>query len=438
MTNNRWWPVLGLTAVALALTGCGSGGSSSDANVRIANATLTHPNIDLLVNGTSTFTSQAFDTVSGYATPGSGSVTLQINDTSSQAALNTLAPTLTGGAHYTVVAYESSGIVKTAILPEDTAAPTSGVTLRVYDAAIEAGKLDVYITSTVQQPCSQANLASISPVTNFALLTAPAAASITQAAGTFTMCVTGSGSKTDLRMNLPLSLTNATVATVMLTPASGGSLLNGSLVVQQGAYSAARNATTRVRLAASLGSPETVSAVSGTQVTVNGGTVSPFLDFSYTAVPYTDSVNVSVNGNSVAVPAGSLPRGGDVTLLVYPGTSGPAVSVISDDNRVPTDQTTAKLRLIDGLAAGSGNLTLTANNTPVGINVAPGTAYSTYSVIPGSSTTSSFTVNFAATTSTLGPVTLTAGSAAQTLNVGGTNTVFAVPDASGAVTLLVR
>jgi Domain of unknown function (DUF4397) len=443
VTNYRWLPALGMTAVALALTGCGSGNSSSDANVRIANATLTHPSIDLLVNGASSITGDLTDTVSGYVTPGSGSVALQINDTSGASALSTSVPTLTGGAHYTLVVYESSGLVKTAILTEDTVVPAAGVTsLRIYDAAIEAGKLDVYITpvpAAGTPACSESILASISPTTQFGLLTAPGAVALTQGAGSFDVCVTGSGSKTDLRMTLPITLTGASVATVMLTPASGGALLNGSLVVQQGAYTAARNTNTRVRLAASVAGNATVAASSSSGITIDGGTVSPVLDFTYATVPSADTLNITSNGASIAAPAGTLPLGGDVTLLVY-GNNGatPTASLIVDDNRVPTDQTTAKLRVINGLTGTSalGTLTLTANNTPVGVNVVPGTAGAAYAAIPGSSVSTSFSVLFAANSSAVGgPLPLSTASATQTLNAGTTYEVLVGGDINTPVVL---
>lgn len=442
MTNFRLWPAFGVTAVTLALAGCGSGNSSSNTNVRIANATLTHPSIDLLVNGASAITGDVSDTVSAYVTPGSGSVALQINDTGGATALSTLVPTLTGSSHYTLVAYESSGVVKTAILTEDTAVPAAGVTgLRIYDAAIEAGKLDVYITSaTGATACGQAALSSVSPTTQFGLLSAPAAVALTQGAGSWTVCVTGQGSKTDLRMALPITLTGATVATVMLTPASGGSLLNGSLVVQQAAYTAVRNTNTRVRLASSVAGGATVAASSSSGVPIDAGNVSPWLDFTYATVPSTDTINITSNGASVGAPAGTLPVGGDVTVLVYGNGGTPSASLIVDDNRVPSDQTTAKLRVINALTGSNlGTLTLTANNSPVGITVAPDSASPSYLTIPGSSTNSSFAVQFSANASTvsLPLVFVPPSSAAQTLNVGTTYEVLIGGDI-GAPAILVR
>lgn len=48
-----------------------------------------------------------------------------------------------------MLAYESGSSVKTALLNEDLDTPTTGATtVRVYNTAPEAGKLDVYVTTT--------------------------------------------------------------------------------------------------------------------------------------------------------------------------------------------------------------------------------------------------------------------------------------------------
>ena len=50
-------------------------------------------------------------------------------------------------AHFVVVAYESGGVVRTTVIAEDTAAPVAGTaSLRVFDAATDAGAIDVYVT----------------------------------------------------------------------------------------------------------------------------------------------------------------------------------------------------------------------------------------------------------------------------------------------------
>ena len=194
--NLRKWPSIGsmlATLVAAAtLAGCGSGGDSSQSSVRVINATLTHSSIDLLVNSSVAAAATTTDGISSYVTAGSGSNTLQLADNGSSTALVSLVPTLSGDSHYTLLAYESGTTVKALVVDENASAPsTSGIaTVRIYDVAIEAGKLDVYITTN-----SCTNLTSLSATTSFGTLTAPTYTAVSQGAGTYNVCVTAAGSK---------------------------------------------------------------------------------------------------------------------------------------------------------------------------------------------------------------------------------------------------
>ncbi len=388
------WGLLGATAVVIALSGCGSN-DSGNVSLRIANATITHPSIDLYVNGTSVLTGTALDAVSAYASPGSGANTLQVNDSASGAALSVSAPNLTGNDHYTLVAYESGGAVKTVVVPEDSPAPVSGAgQLRIYDVAPDAGKLDVYITGPNDSITTQ------SPAWSFTTGVVPSSSILlTYPVGTYRVRVTASGSKTDLRLDMPaVALANQQIGTVILAPTSGGTLLNGSLLLQQSTYTAVRNTNARVRLAAAVSGNATVAASAtapagapatsvactgaGNSCVIDAGSVAPAFGF-YTVVPSGSALNVTVNGATVAAPATALAAGADTTLLVYgnPGTA--TASLLIDDNHAPTDTTTVKLSLLNGVTGAAGSLTLTANSALVASNVAPGTV-SASNPVPGS------------------------------------------------------
>jgi hypothetical protein len=419
--NFRWWPVFGLTAVAVALTGCGDGGSGN-ASVRVANATLTHPSLELIVNSVTSVTAVTTDTVSAYVTPSSGSVTLQVNDNGGTTALNTTVPTLTGSDHYTLVAYETGGAVAVQLVGEDLVLPAAGVTtLRIYNDAVSAGAIDIYLTSL---PCTTANLTGLTPTYNFVASTAPQALAQAVGSGTYNICVTGSGSKTDLRLSYPVVFTTATVANVLLTPASGGLLLNGSLLVQQGDYSAVRNTNARVRLAGAVSASATVAVSSSDGTVIDDGSVAPSFGV-YTLVPATSTLNITVNGSSVAAPATSLAVGADMTVLVWGEVGSPVASLLTDDNVPPTDPTTTKLRLINGITGSSGTLTLAANNSAIASGIAGGAA-SPYGTT---------VVNTNSNTASLQLISSTAGTFAaisQALLVDATYSVLAGGDLSTA------
>ena len=381
MKNFRWWPVIGMVAAAVALSGCGGGGDDDSSNVslRIANATLTHPSLDLLVNSSSAATATAADSVSAYVSPSSGSVTLQVNDNGAATALATIIPTLTGGNHYTLLAYEAGGAVKTAVLNEDYATPTSGTAqIRVYDAALDAGALDVYITAP------DADLATVSsPTATFTTTTANSAtALLAYSPGTYRVRVTAAGDKTDLRADIGgVTLASQQIATVILTPAAGGVLINGSTLIQQGSYTAARNTNARVRLAAAVSGGATVAASASNGKVIDAGSVAPAFSYGYVLVPAASTLNITVNGASVAAPSGTLTAGADATLLVYGAPGSATATLLADDNRLPTDATRTKLRMINGVTGSAGTMTLTANTAPVGTGIAPGAASGYVSVI---------------------------------------------------------
>ena len=381
MKNFRWWPVIGMVAAAVALSGCGGGGDDDSSNVslRIANATLTHPSLDLLVNSSSAATATAADSVSAYVSPSSGSVTLQVNDNGAATALATIIPTLTGGNHYTLLAYEAGGAVKTAVLNEDYATPTSGTAqIRVYDAALDAGALDVYITAP------DADLATVSsPTATFTTTTANSAtALLAYSPGTYRVRVTAAGDKTDLRADIgSVTLASQQIATVILTPAAGGVLINGSTLIQQGSYTAARNTNARVRLAAAVSGSATVAATASNGKVIDAGSVAPAFSYGYVLVPAASTLNITVNGASVAAPSGTLTAGADATLLVYGAPGSATATLLADDNRLPTDATRTKLRMINGVTGSAGTMTLTANTAPVGTGIAPGAASGYVSVI---------------------------------------------------------
>ena len=383
MKNFRWWPAIGVVTAVVALAGCGGGGDdkSSNASLRVVNATLTHPSLDLLVNGTSALAATAIDTVSTSASPSSGSVTLQLNDAGVTTALTTTVPTLTGGNHYTLMAYQSGGAVKTAILNEDYATPVAGsAQIRVYNAALDAGKIDVYITAPA------VDLATVAtPTASFATSTANTSSSLlTYSPGTYRVRITKAGDKSDLRADMQaVVVASQQVATVVLTPAAGGALINGATLIQQGAYTPARNTNARVRLAAAVSGGATVAAKASNGAVIDAGSVAPAFGYSYVLVPAASTLSITVNGAAVAAPAGTLKAGADSTLLVYGDPGSATAKLLDDDNRLPTDATTTKLRLINGVTGSAGTLTLTANTAPVGNGIAAGAA-SGYVSVAGS------------------------------------------------------
>jgi Domain of unknown function (DUF4397) len=248
-------------------------------------------------------------------------------------------------SHYVVIAYESGGALRTTVIAEDTAAPAAGtVSLRVFDAATDAGAIDVYVTD----PATDITTLT-SPTFSFGTLSSlQASGFLAIAPGTYRVRVTGSGNPVDLRLDMAaVTLTSQEVAALVLTPTTGGTLVNGAVLAQQGPYTAGRNTSARVRLAAAVSNGATVSAGAGAAVIANN-VVAPSVG-GYVIVPAAAPINVSVNGASVAAPAAKLAAGSDSTLLVYGSAAAPTASLIADDNHLPATSGNLKLRLLNGL-----------------------------------------------------------------------------------------
>lgn len=380
MNKFNGWPVLGCVVLAATLAGCGSSDSSTGGALRLVNATVTHASLDLLVNTAVVASATAADSASAYTTAGATTNTLQLNDTGSATSLLTVSAALGAGQHYTVVAYEQGGAVKTAVLTEDFAVPAAGTAqLRIYDADTDAGTLDVYITAPTTDLATVA-----SPTTSITADTGPISGVwLPYGPGTYRVRVTGRGGKSDVRIDMPLTLTALQVATVVLTPASGGLLVNGATLTQQGSYAATRNTTARVRLTSAVSGSATVAATAGS-TTIDAGTAAPNVG-AYIVVPAAGVLAINVNGSAITPPAAGLTVGSDSTLLVYGSPGSATATLLADDNRRPTSTANVKMRLVNGITGTQTPLTLAANFTPVASNIAAGAA-STYGLVAGSTT----------------------------------------------------
>ena len=379
MKHLRWWPALGsVLLMGAVLAGCGGKGDSSDAgSLRLINATRTHASLDLYQNSSLAMSATQVDTVSGYADVTVGSPALQLNDAGSSTALLSTSTTITSGQHYALLAYESGGALKTAVLTEDFSAPTSGTgQLRIYDTAVDAGALDVYITD----PATDLSTVSTTTTAFSAQTYAQSSSLLPYAPGTYRVRVTASGNKSQVLLDMPaVAIADQQIVTIALTPTSGGILLDGSMLSQQGAYTAARNTTARVRLAAAVSGGVPVAASAGSSA-IDSFTAAPAVG-TYAIVPASGALNISVNGNSVGAPASTLVAGNDYTLLVHGSAASPTASLIGDDNHLPTLATNVKMRLVNGLTGTATGLTLEADFSAVASNVLPAVA-SAYGTVP--------------------------------------------------------
>ncbi|MBB4846027.1 hypothetical protein HNP55_004581 [Paucibacter oligotrophus] len=383
---------LGLTlASAALLSACGGGGGSSKTNVRLLNASVGFSSLDLAHNASGDSSNInakiAYGAVGSYGSVDTGSTAMQVQNSVNGSAVTNLTPTLAGDSNYTVIAYGWSGAVKTTLLQEAETAPDANkAKLLLLNLAADAGALDLYVNPAN----SKDSLSGQTPVatnivgsSGYTLLNS----------GAFRLTLTGTGKPTDIRMDLPsVTLDSATVSTLVATSTSGGKLVNGIVLKQQGAATNYPTTAARARV---------VNGVAGTSTSVSAtlnGTVlfpsaqAPAVGQYFTTSAGASTLSVNVNGSPVTFAAPTLTAGGDYSLLVSGTAAAPVLSVVADDNRLPTASGMTKIRLFNGLASSTAGAGMTVDYAPAASNVLPGSASTPSSILGNSNVGSLVTV----------------------------------------------
>jgi hypothetical protein len=361
----RLFPLL----LALLLAACGGGGEDrSKAQLRLVNATAAYAALDLVVDERRLQNSVAYGQSASYVEIEPDETATEITRPGSSTALATANPAVSEGDRYTLVAYGSEGSLKTTLLDDNANEPDSGkVRVRVLNASADAGNVDVYLT-TADAPLAEAEALQAGAVAG------TVTGYTTVDAATWRLRVTAAGDRDDLRLDISgIALTSRQIVTLVITPGSGGVLVNALVVAQRGAITAQTGASARVRAVAAVTDSGAVAATVGGVALMNG-TGAPAIG-RYLLVPAgAAAATVSVNGAEVAVPAATLAAGADYTLLVWgPATAG-AAAWLEDDNRPPSVSTRAKLRLVHGVAGLAATIAMTLDFIPVADGVAGGSA----------------------------------------------------------------
>lgn len=417
------WMAAALAVVPL-LQGCGGAeDDSGDGAVRLVNASAIGA-LDLYASDTLLSSDVAADSAGSYVSLGAGTYTLKLKRNDSSTTSSSGERTVLEGTAHTLLAYTTSETLKAIFLTDNEEAPTSGTAkLRVFNASVEAGALDVYVTA------ADSTLAD-SSATVSTLAAERSSAYNEISTGSYRIRVTGSGDKADLRLDLAdVVLSNQQVTTLVLTTSSGGVLVHGLFIDQQGSVTARKNTSARLRLVAGAAANGTAAAtVNGTALSL--GLKSPAVG-SYTLVPAGELTgSVSLNGAALSLPAATLAAGSDSTLLVSSTRGSGVATLLADDNRPALSATQARLRLVHGVGDLTGAITLTADYSAVASDVAVNSA----------STAASLT---AATAMRLEATTPTASAALYlgtdiALSAGKVYTLFMLGDANAPAGVLRR
>ena len=413
-------------AVAIALPllhACGLD-DANQGKVRILNATTEYTSMDLydvnskndselLISGT------ASNTPSGYANIDQGSYTFNIVGAGGSSTAGSATGSVNSGDHYLVIASLTGGALQTQFLSEEETAPTSGnAKLRLYNAASsEAGAVDVYVTSHTCTALTDTDTALATAVTGlqttFNQIIAPSSGK------QWNICVTANGDKTILLLDAEgVTFTDQQISTLVMTHTSGGTLLNGLLIDQQGAMTPFDNKLARMRVVADAASSAQVAA-SAAGVSFPTA-VSPTVG-AYVAVPSGQiATSLTIGGTALADPNLNLAAGADYTLLVAGTAAAPTVTLFADSNTASVSTSLpVKMRLVNGVNGLDAVASLTSDGTVVGDSVSFGAA-SGYANIASSD-------NAADLEATAGSTTLWSATS-QTLTSGSVYTVFLLGD----------
>lgn len=417
MTTWRWAAAGALLAATL-LAACGGGTDRTKAQVRLVNASSGYTQLDWRVDDELRQGAVAYGESASYAEADPGK-TNTLARAGSGTALLSFNPAVDKRKHYTLLAYGPQGGLKQLLLDDNAGAPADNRSLlRVVNAAPDAGALDIYLTGTADA------LAESVPVKAGAAVDAVGEWH-TVNSGSYRLRVTAMGSKTDLRLDVPaLALASRQVLTLVISPATGGVLVQGLVLTQQGAIAALAPTQARLRVVSGLADGGSVNLrVGGAAVLANVNTpaVTP-----YTLVPAGEqAVLVGVNGATAYSRSDTLVAGADYTLLVYGPSAAALVRWVGDDNNLPSDRTLAKLRLVNAVDGLSGPLSLSADFAPVADGVAAGSA-SAYDGIDAT-TTAQLSVSASGTAAPL------FSAVDQTFAAAANYTVFLVGSASAPV-----
>ena len=333
-----------MAALPLAwLAGCGGGDDSNDATVRLVNASAGYASLDLYVKDTLEISAVDFATGSEYTAVASGdSVENVLTSAGSTTELLNQSRTLGSGKKYTIIAYGWEGALKSVIFTDDEDAAASDKTkVAVFNGAIGAGAVDVYLTGEDE------SLESVEPIQSGVAESSSGNGYATVTSGTYRLRVTAAGDTDDLRLDVSGVVVNSTeVVNLVLSPGAGGVLVNAVGVVQGGDVTPYLNTKARIRVVPAVADGARVTVTAGA-TTLASNAVSPSIGRYQLVNAGSFTLATTVAGTALPDEAITLAAGADMTVLVT-GTS-PATSIvnpISDDNRLPTTSSRFKVRLV--------------------------------------------------------------------------------------------
>ena len=417
------------SSALLAACGGGGGGGGGNTNLRAINLTTDLPSIDLFTSDTRRFSGLATDAVATSISLEANTYTLNVKKANDGATLLTGSYTLAKDQNYTAVIWGRETALRVSTLPEDenvdSITDATNTKVRFFNATTDTGVVDVFITA------ANAELGEALPI-QASLPSGSLSGFRDQSSGQYRLRVTSAGDPNDVRLDIPsITLPGKKYVTLVLTAGAGGVLVNGTLIEQRAGVTTLKNTKARVRMVASVAAAGNISASLGGSTLV-GALRSPGVG-PYTLVNSgTQALTVRVNGVGISSATRTFVPGADYTLLAYGAANAGQLAVLTDDNRLPSVNTRAKIRLVNGLTT-TDPLTLQIDflTQTATSDILAGTA-SAYATVTAAG---SARLDVTSPTASTPLVFITAASSSSLLQAQGVYTVFmlggaALPDGS--------
>lgn len=394
MTSNSLFRtfLLSLALLAAALVGaCGGGSDSKSAKLRLLNVSNGYSSLDLSVDDTTVSTGLTLGVLGAYADVDTSDTSMSILSSGVGTAVATLTPSLKDSSKYTLIAYGWSGGLKTSLIQEEEELPDSGKhKLLFMNLAPDAGSLDIYVTlneDTLDNASAMASSIGGGGTSSYNKINS----------GTYRIRITGAGDRSDVRLDIPsVTLASAGVSTLIVTATEGGLLVHGQHLIQGGTITPYRATQARVRVVTGVPGVKVGAALDGTSLM--GLSTGPTVGDYHLVTAGTGALTVQAGGRTLNSSNPTFKAGGDYTLMVWGDATAPSLTVLTDDNRLPTSSSTAKIRLINAAATTSDlKVNLSLNYSSLASNIQAGSSSSNYTVTYSTSSLLSVTTPSSAT-----------------------------------------
>lgn len=357
--------------------------NSGDAQIRVLNTSTGYETLDLYAEAagttvtTPTFAGVERGDTTEYAPARADTYSLKFRSSGTSGNLLVTGATLAEDKYYTYVAYGTTNRFAVIPIQEDVTAPDPGYTSIQIVNATSSDSLDVYLTGPDDTLSNvTATVSAVAPGTQTTRMTVRDDA--------YRLRITGAGSKTDLRLDVPeIVLESEAVVSLVLTDTHGGVLVNAILLPQRGEPIRFDNPNLRLRAVSGLSSGSTVSVTLGTTQVLTRRPARSFFPASYTQfTPGNTPVTVEVDDVVVTTGMLNLESGRDYTLLLWDEAGTMRMTLVSDANHV-AEAGRARIRLLHGMSGLGTPVSMSMNYLPVAEFVEVGEASEHTELNPG-------------------------------------------------------